>query len=111
MMRRASAVGDENVGDFLQLEDFEPHVGKVVCFKGTRFAFPLERILTNDRPVPEGVERRPFTLIFVGPKERGEHLPEGHYECEIEDGPTYQIYVNPIHTPQPDRQEYQAVFN
>jgi hypothetical protein len=33
------------------------------------------------------------------------------YECEIEGGPTYRIYVNPVHTPQPDHQEYQAVFN
>ncbi len=26
-------------------------------------------------------------------------------------GPTCEIYVNPILTPEPDRQEYQAVFN
>ena len=37
-------------------------------------------------------------------------MPEGRYECEIEDGPTYPLYVMPIMTPQPDLQEYQAVF-
>ena len=35
---------------------------------------------------------------------------KGIYQCEIEGGPTHQIYVNPIHTPQPEWQEYQAVF-
>jgi hypothetical protein len=94
----------------LQLEHFKPHVGKTFRFKGTRYAFPLDHIISNDDPLPPGLPRRPFALIFRGPRER-EVLPEGLYECEIENGPTYQIYVAPIHTPQPDRQEYQAAFN
>lgn len=94
----------------LQIEHFKPHVGKLVRFKGTRFAFPLEGIISDRKRLPKGVKRRPFVLIFAGPKER-EYLSEGLYDCEIEGGPTYQIYVNPIHTPQPDRQEYQAVFS
>jgi len=95
--------------EMLQIEHFKPHVGKTVRFKGTRFAFPLERIIV-DRKRSKGLKRKSFMLIFRGPKER-EHLPEGLYDCEIENGPTYPIYVAPVHTPEPDRQDYQAVFN
>jgi hypothetical protein len=98
------------MGEFLTIDHFKPHVGKVVHFKGTRYAFPLERILSDRKRLPKWVKRRPFTLIFVGPKESAV-LPEGLYECEIEGGPVYELYVNPIHTAAPDRQEYQAVFN
>lgn len=96
--------------EFLQLEDFKPHVGKIFRFKGTRFAFPLDRISSDRKRLPKWAKRRPFTLIFSGPREH-EHLPEGMHECEIEGGPTYAIYVMPIQTMQPDRQEYQAIFN
>lgn len=96
--------------DVLQAKHFKPYVGKIFRFKGTRFAFPLDRIFSDRKRLPKGVKRRPFVLIFVGPK-APDYLHEGMYECEIEGGPTYSIYVNPIHTPRPDRQEYQAVFN
>ncbi|MEA2833080.1 MAG: hypothetical protein QOG66_1282 [Methylobacteriaceae bacterium] len=96
--------------ELLQIEDFKPHVGKLFRFKGTRFAFPLDRISSDRRRIPKGMKRKPFILIFRGPKE-SEYLPEGLYDCEIEGGPTYRIHVNPIFTPQPDRQEYQAVFS
>jgi Domain of unknown function (DUF6916) len=96
--------------DLLQINDFEPHVGKIFQFKGTRHALPLDRIVSNRQPLPEGMKRRPFVLIFRGPKER-DYLPEGIYDCGVEDGPSYRIYVSPIQTPEPDRQEYQAAFN
>jgi hypothetical protein len=94
----------------LQIEDFKPHVGKLVHFKGTRFAFPLDRIVSDRRRLPKGAKRRPFILVFRGVKER-EYMPDGIYECEIEGGPTHAMYVNPIQTPAPEWQEYQAVFN
>ena len=94
----------------LQIEDFKPHVGKLVRFKGTRFAFPLDRIIGEGQPIPPGMKRRPFILIFRAPKER-EYMADGIYECEIEGGPTHRMYVNPIQTPAPEWQEYQAVFN
>jgi len=96
--------------EMLQIENFKPHVGKLVRFKGTPFALALERIISDRKRLPKGVKRRPFMLIFRGPKER-DYLPEGLYECEIENGPTYRIYVAPVHTLEPDRQDYQAVFN
>jgi hypothetical protein len=95
--------------NLLQIEDFKPHVGKLVRFKGTRFAFPLDRIISDRRRLPKGAKRRPFILIFRGIKEH-EYMPDGIYECEIEGGPTHQMYVNPIQTPAPEWQEYQAVF-
>jgi hypothetical protein len=103
-------MGEEAMDEPLKIEDFKPHVGKIVRFRGTRYALPLERIVSDRKRLPKWVKRRPFILIFVGPKER-EVLPEGTYECEFEDGPVYEMYVNPIHTPEPGRQEYQSVFN
>jgi hypothetical protein len=100
----------EGEPEFLLIAHFKPHVGKIVRFKGTRYAFPLAEIVSDRKRLPGWVKRRPFTLIFHGPRER-DVLPEGHYECEFEGGPTYGIYVSPIHTPWPDRQDYQAVFN
>lgn len=96
--------------EFLLIEHFEPHVGKVFRFAGTRYALPLSRIVSPRRPVPAWMKRRPFTLIFRAPKER-EWLPEGLYDCAVDGGPTYKIYVAPIHTPESTFQDYQAVFN
>ena len=99
------------MSEFLIIDHFQPHVGKIFRFKGTRYAMPLHRIQTNPgEEVPPGMKRKPFILIFRAPKEP-EHMPEGRYECEVEDGPAYWIYVMPIMTAQPDLQEYQAVFN
>jgi hypothetical protein len=101
--------GEGRMDELLQIEHFKPHVGKVVRFKGTRFAFPLDRIISDRKRLPKGMKRRPFILVFRGPKER-DYMPDGIYDCEIEGGPTYSMYVNPIQTPAPDQQEYQAVF-
>jgi hypothetical protein len=96
--------------EFLLIEHFEPHVGKVFRFEGTAYALPLQMIVSDDRPLPERVKRRPFTLIFRSPRQR-EWLAEGFYRCHIESGPIYAIYVAPIQTPHPEFQDYQAVFN
>ena len=101
---------DAQPPEFLLIEHFEPHVGKIFRFEGTAYALPLLTIASDDRPVPEGLKRRPFTLIFRAPRQR-EWLAEGMYRCTIENGPTYSIYVAPIQTPHPDFQDYQAVFN
>lgn len=97
------------MAEFLEVQHFEPLVGKTVRFKGTRFAMPLTRIVKGEKFIAS-VKRDPFILIFREPKER-EHMPEGTYECEFEGGPTYQIYVAPIHTAEPEWQDYQAIFN
>ena len=97
------------MADLLQIEDFKPHVGKIVRFKGTRFAFPLDHIIGEGQPTPPRMTRKPFILIFRAPQER-EYMREGMYECEIEGGATHLMYVNPVQTPSPEWQDYQAVF-
>lgn len=97
------------MAEFLEIHHFEPLVGKIVRFKGTHFAMPLAKIIPGQKFVPTA-KREPFMLIFRAPKER-EHLAEGFYECAFEDGPTYEIYVSPVHTPEPEWQDYQAIFN
>lgn len=94
---------------FLESHHFEPLVGKVVRFKGTRFAMPLAHLIKSEKFIAIA-KRDPFMLIFRAPRER-EHMPEGIYECEFEDGPTYSIYVSPIQTIEPEWQDYQAIFN
>ena len=91
----------------LQPEHFEPHVGKRFRFEGAPHVLPLVRILRD----PGGAgPRPPFTLIFQGPRDRAP-LPEGLYACEVEGGARFELYLSPVHTPAPDRQDYQAVFN
>ncbi|WP_413989000.1 DUF6916 family protein [Labrys okinawensis] len=105
--------GGESTGEaagVLSVDYFEPHVGKIFSFRGTRYAFPLNKIVSDDRAFPDWIKRRPFMLIFRGPKE-AEVLPEGLYVCEIAGGPAVTMHVAPIFTPQPDCQEYQAAFN
>src|SRR6267143_328471 len=87
--------------ELLLIDDFKPHVGKVFRFGGTRYAFPLDRIISSRDPLQPGMKRQPFILIFRGPKER-EYMPGGIYDCEVEGGPTYRMYVNPINTPAPE---------
>ena len=54
------------MSEFLLIDHFQPHVGKIFRFKGTRYALPL----TASRPilrrrVPQGMKRKPFILIFA----------------------------------------------
>jgi hypothetical protein len=92
-----------------QHEDFVPHLNKLFRFDGHPDALRLasaDAMEAHGRPdsLP-----KPFILIFHGP--RGEVMPEGFYPAEVEDGARFELYIIPIHTPTPDRQEYQAVFN
>ena len=100
-------MSDEKI--FLEYHHFEPLVGKVVQFKGTPFAIPLSKVIKGEKSLASA-KRDPFILIFRAPK--GTHyMGEGTYECAFEDGPTYSIYVMPAHTPEPEWQDYQAIFS
>jgi hypothetical protein len=90
-------------------EHFRPHVDKVFRVRGGRHAFTLARIEERRREEGEIGARDPFNLIFRGPP--GDVLPEGLYTLAVDDGPAFELYVIPIHTPVPDRQNYQAAFN
>jgi hypothetical protein len=93
----------------LRHEDFAPYVDKPFRFAGWHGSLRLSRIELPARPVPANAERATFTLIFQGV--RGDVLPEGMRTATAEDGSSFEIYIMPIHTPSPDRQDYQAVFN
>ena len=93
----------------LRHEGFAPHVGKRFRFDGWHGALHLASIDVHAHGGMPETARTPFTLVFHGPA--GDLLPEGLYRTEIEDGPTLEIYVIPIHTAASGRQDYQAVFN
>jgi hypothetical protein len=90
-------------------DDFTPHVNKDFRFEGRPQALRLAAIDTAESPNQPQDQRKPFTLIFQGVK--GEVMPEGLYTAEADGGARFELYVMPIHTPAPDRQDYQAVFN
>ena len=90
-------------------EDFQPHVGRTFRFGGQPQVLRLSRIDVMDHPPLPGMDYNAFSLIFAGA--RGDVLPEGLYAVEVEGGARFEFYILPIHTPAPDRQEYQAVFN
>ncbi len=96
--------------ELLTIEHFRSHIGKTVRFKGTPYAFTLDRVEAEAEAPPEGYARAPFMLIFRGPS-KTDVMRAGIYECQIEKGPTFTLHVMPIHTPRPDRQEYQSAFN
>jgi hypothetical protein len=91
-------------------DDFLPYVNKTFASKGVGHALVLTRVeqpRLGDRG--EGEFRAPFLLIFRGPP--GDVLPEGLYTLDVENGPSFELYVMPIHTPARDRQDYQSSFN
>jgi hypothetical protein len=92
-----------------QHQHFAPLVGKRFDFAGQHVVLHLTTI---DVKRPHGGSdpgRTPFTLIFDGPA--GDVLPEGLYQTHVEGGAVVELYIMPIHTLDPDRQAYQAVFN
>ena len=92
-------------------EHFLPHVNKVFRVRGGRHALTLTRV--EMRPLADWeakiVPRQPFNLIFSGPA--GDVLRAGLYAVEVEDGPTFDLYVMPVFTPKPGHQDYQSSFN
>lgn len=90
-------------------EDFEPHLGREFRFAGQPQVLRLAHIDVKDRPPMPGLDYKAFMLIFTGP--RGDVLPEGFYAAETDGGTRFDLYIIPIHTPAPDRQDYQVVFN
>ena len=98
-----------NAIDQLTADDFAGYLDGKVWPGGRGLEMVLDRIDRREFPGWEGATRKPFSLIFRGP--RRPVLPEGLYPIEIADGPTLALYVIPIFTPTGDHQEYQVVFN
>jgi hypothetical protein len=97
--------------ELLTPEHFLPHVNKIVRVDGWHHTLTLTRVDIRklEEWEQEVVQRQPFMVLFRGPP--GDVLPEGTHELRIEDGPSFNLYVIPVFTPQRDRQTYQAVFN
>jgi hypothetical protein len=92
-------------------EHFELHLHKTFHVKDSRHALILSAIDRRRREEWEHAMefREPFNLVFRG--EPGAVLPEGLYTLEVQDGPSFELYVIPVHSPALDRQNYQASFN
>jgi hypothetical protein len=94
------------MADELTAETFQPLVGRTFKVRDGRHAFALAEVEVEvEQP---GFARRPFTLVFRG--EPHDVLPEGMYALDAETGEGFDLYLMPIHTPAPGRQDYQAVF-
>jgi hypothetical protein len=98
-----------NAIDQLTADDFVGYLGRRVWPDGRGPEMVLDRIERREFPGWEQVARKPFSLIFRGPRQPV--LPEGLYPIEIADGPTIVLYVIPILTAAGNHQEYQVVFN
>ena len=98
-----------NAIDQLTADDFVGYLGGRVWSDGRGLELVLDRIDRPEFPGWERVARKPFSLIFRGPRQPV--LPEGLYAVEFVNGPTLALYVIPILTAARDYQEYQVVFN
>jgi hypothetical protein len=95
--------------DQLTADDFICYLGRKVWPDRGGLEMVLDRIDRREFPGWEQMARKPFSLIFRGP--RRPVLPEGPYPVAIADGPTLTLYVIPILTAAGGHQEYQVVFN
>jgi hypothetical protein len=91
-------------------ESFQPHAGKQAHFRGTGHTLKLDRVEVQPGPVPAGCRFSPFIVIFQGPQ-TADYLRAGIYDCEIEDGPVFNIHVSPMQSETPGVFEYQAIFS
>jgi hypothetical protein len=73
----------------LSANDFAGYFGAAVRPDGNGIDMVLDRIDQREFPGWEGVMRKPFALIFRGPRQPV--LPEGLYPIEIGDGPTLTL--------------------
>lgn len=90
-------------------ENFSPHIGERFSFAGHHLTLRLRSVEPQPQFAAPGATRVPFTLIFEGPA--GDILPPGFHRAAVQDGPTFELYISPIHTQARDHQDYQVVFN
>ena len=95
----------------LNADTFQLHIGKTFKVSGVDHVLMLRSVDQREIEPWEAdiLTTAPFTLVFSAPS--GRVLAEGLHTLELEDGATATLYVMPIHTPNPSRQDYQSVFN
>lgn len=91
-------------------ETFTPHVNTTfrVQNEGATFELELTEVEPHKQGPPTEGMRRPFTLIFKGPKDHV--LPEGLHQLQNSATGPLPLYVIPIIS-MGDCQSYQVVFN
>jgi hypothetical protein len=89
--------------------DFTPLIGRQFDFVGQHLSLRLASVDTGRPYSMAGTLHTPFTLIFHGPA--GDLLPEGMLRASVAGGALFDVYIMPIHTLAPGRQDYQVVFN
>ena len=97
------------MNELLTHDHFLPYVGSQFTFDGQTVTLVLRSVEHGTGSVEPCSGRTPFLLLFAGP--RAPVMPEGHSRAIAPDGTAFEFYINPIHTPARDRQDYQAVFN
>jgi hypothetical protein len=97
------------MAEVLTPQHFLPLVNKVFRVRGGRHALTLVEVEVAPPTSGIGPPRQSFNLIFTGSP--GDVLSAGLYTLEVADGPQFELYVMPIHTPNPARQDYQSAFN
>jgi len=99
----------------LTADTFAPHLGAAFRVEGGRHVLSLSEVeRLENQPGHGDPAYQPFVLIFSGPP--GDVLAEGMHTLTRETGAlegeaAYDLYLIPVHTPAPGRQDYQAVFN
>ncbi|MFI5020212.1 MAG: DUF6916 family protein [Alphaproteobacteria bacterium] len=93
----------------LSCDDFTPHVERSFKVAGGHHTLVLVSATPLESAARPADARGAFILIFRGPP--GDVLPEGTHTLEAEDRTSFTFHIIPIHTPAPDRQDYQVVFN
>jgi hypothetical protein len=92
--------------EILTAAHFAPYRGGAFQVEG----WPHPLLLREIHESPGGAGfRAPFNLVFQGP--RHDLLAEGLRRMAAVDGPAFELYLMPVSTPEPDRQDYQAAFN
>jgi hypothetical protein len=99
--------GRDLMAEVVSADMFRPHIGEAVLLPG---GHKLTLVSVDEHSAKvSGGPRAPFSLILRGVAQP--IVPEGLHRLTLEDGPSFELYLIPIHTPSRDRQDYQIVFN
>ena len=93
--------------EVLTPDHFRPHIDKLFRVQGGRHELTLTEVDAPEQKA--GGFRQAFNVIFKGPP--NDVLHEGLYTLSVDGGPSFELYLMPIHTPARGHQDYQAPFN